>query len=389
MSPSTPRPIRILTVLTYYAPHWTGLTAIAVRVAEGLAARGHHVSVLAAHHDPALGRRELLNGVEVVRLPYVARLSRGVLMPSFPLAVRRMIREHEVVHIHTPLLEAPLVGVLSRFQHRPLLMTHQGDLVMPPGLADQTVEKVGTLLLDAAARLATVVSPLNDDYAAESRFLRRFADKLVPILPPVEIPEPPSGGAASLRADLGLDGKRLVGFAGRFVEEKGFDYLLRAVPELLAAVPDAHLVYAGEHRMAYENVQRRCEPLLDAYRDHVTFLGLLRDRRRLASFYAMCNVFALPSRTDSFAAVQVEAMLCGTPVVASDIPGARVAVGATGMGKLVAPRDPGALAAGLAEVLMDPARYTRPRAEIAAIFDPDVSVDRYERLIVDLATGTR
>lgn len=389
MSPSTPRPIRILTVLTYYAPHWTGLTAIAVRVAEGLAARGHHVSVLAAHHDPALARQELLNGVEVVRLPYAARLSRGVLMPSFPLAVRRMIREHDVVHIHTPLLEAPLVGVLSRLRHRPLLMTHQGDLVMPPGLADQTVEKVGTLLLDAAARLATVVSPLNDDYAAESRFLGRFVDKLVPILPPVEIPEPPNGGAASWRAELGLDGKRLVGFAGRFVEEKGFDYLLRAVPALLAAVPDAHLVYAGEHRMAYENFHRRCEPLLEAYRDHVTFLGLLRDRRQLASFYAMCDVFALPSRTDSFAAVQVEAMLCGTPVVASDIPGARVVVRATGMGKLVAPRDPGALAAGLAEVLLEPARYMRPRAEIAASFDPNVSLDRYERLIVDLATGTR
>ena len=389
MSPSTPRPIRILTVLTYYAPHWTGLTAIAVRIAEGLAARGHHVSVLTSRNDLALAPRELLNGVDVVRLPYVARLSRGLLMPSFPLAARRMIREHDVVHIHTPLLEAPLVGVLSRLRRRPLLMTHQGDLVMPPGVVDQTVEKVGTLLLDGAARLATVVSPLNDDYAAESRFLGRYADKLVPILPPVEFPEPPAGAAARWRAELGLDGKRLVGFAGRFVEEKGFDYLLRAVPALLAAVPDAHLVYAGEHQMAYEDFHRRCKPLLDAHEEHVTFVGLLRDRRQLASFYAMCDVFALPSRTDSFAAVQVEAMLCGTPVVASDIPGARVAVRSTGMGRLVTPRDPGALAAGLAEVLGDPARYTRPRDEIARAFDLHLSIDRYEKLIVDLATGSR
>lgn len=389
MRPSIPQPVRVLTVLTFYAPHWTGLTAIAVRIAEGLAARGHRVTVLTAHHDRALPRDESLNGVDVVRLPYAARLSRGVLMPSFPLAARRLIREHDVVHIHTPLLEAPLVGVLSRLGRRPLLMTHQGDLVMPNGLVDQTVEKVGTILLDAAGRLATVVSPLNDDYAAESRFLRRFAGKLVPILPPVEILEPKAGEAARLRAGLGLDGKRLVGFAGRFVEEKGFDYLLRAIPALLAAVPEAHLVYAGEHRMAYENFHRRCKPLLDAYGDHVTFLGLLRDREQLASFYAMCDVFALPSRTDSFAAVQVEAMLCGTPVVATDIPGGRVAVRATGMGRLVAPRDPQALAEGLAEVLVDPARYTRPREEIAAIFDPVASIDRYEELIVELARGER
>lgn len=389
MSPSTPRPIRLLTVLTFYAPHWTGLTAIAVLIAEGMAARGHHVSVLTAHHDRELARREARNGVDVVRLPYAARLSRGVLMPSFPLAARRMIREHDVIHIHTPLLEAPLVGALSRLYRRPMLMTHQGDLVMPPGLVDQAVEKVGTVLLGTAARLATVVSPLNDDYAAESRFLAPFADKLVPILPPVEIPEPEAGAAARWRTALGLDGKRLVGFAGRFVEEKGFDYLLRAVPALLAAVPDAHLVYAGEHQMAYEDFHRRCKPLLDAHGEHVTFLGLLRDREQLASFYAMCDVFALPSRTDSFAAVQVEAMLCGTPVVASDIPGARVAVRSTGMGRLVAPRNPAALAEGLAAVLMEPARYVRPRDEIAAVFDPTASIDRYEELILDLATGRR
>ena len=387
MSPSTQRPVRVLTVLTYYAPHWTGLTAIAVRVAEGLAAKGHRVTVLTAHHDRALARTEILNGVEIVRLPYVTRLSRGLLMPGFPVAARRMMSQHDVIHIHTPLLEAPLVGLLARLQRRPLLMTHQGDLVMPSGLVDQAVEKVGTLLLAAAGRLATVVSPLNDDYASGSRFLGRFSDKLVPILPPVEIPEPPKGAAARWRADLGLGGKRLVGFAGRFVEEKGFDYLLRAVPALLAAVPDAHLVYAGEHRMTYEDFHRRCKPLLDAYGRHVTFVGLLRDRQQLASFYAMSDVLALPSRTDSFAAVQVEAMLCGTPVVASDIPGARVAVQATGMGRLVRPRDPRALAAGLAEVLADPARYTRQRDEIAAIFDPAASIDRYEELIVDLARG--
>jgi glycosyltransferase involved in cell wall biosynthesis len=256
-------------------------------------------------------------------------------------------------------------------------------------LVDQAVEKVGTILLAAAARLATVVSPLNDDYAAESRFLGPFADKLVPILPPVEIPEPPAGAAARWRAELGLDGKRLVGFAGRFVEEKGFDYLLRAVPALLAAVPEAHLVYAGEHRMTYEDFYRRCKPLLDAHGDHVTFVGLLRDRQQLASFYAMCDVLALPSRTDSFAAVQVEAMLCGTPVVASDIAGARVAVRSTGMGRLVPPRDPHALAEGLAAVLVDPARYRRSRDEIAAIFDPAASIDRYEKLIADLARGRR
>jgi Glycosyl transferases group 1 len=107
---------------------------------------------------------------------------------------------------------------------------------------------------------------------------------------------------------------------------------------------------------------------------------LLRDRGRMASFYAMCDAFALPSRTDCLGLVQIEAMLCGTPVVTSDIPGAREPVRLTGMGRLVAACDPEALAAGLIAVLRDPARYRRGPQEIRARFPVEQTLDEYERL---------
>ncbi len=62
-------------------------------------------------------------------------------------------------------------------------------------------------------------------------------------------------------------------------------------------------------------------------------LGLIVERQELADFYAMCDVFALPSRTNCFPSVQIEAMMCGTPVVATNIPGAREVVRVTGMGR--------------------------------------------------------
>jgi glycosyltransferase involved in cell wall biosynthesis len=378
------RPVKVLTVLTYYEPHWTGLTAIAKRIAEGLAARGHEVTVLTTQHVPELALREVVEGVSVVRLRPVARLSRGWLAPSFPQIARKLIRAHDVVHFHTPLLEAPLVAALARLSRRPVLMTHQGDLVMPSGLVNQVVEKFGTALLRSAGRLSTVVSPLNGDYARESAFLRSFDGKLAPILPPVDIPTPTPGAAARWRAELGLEDRQVIGFAGRFVEEKGFDYLLRATPQLVESTPNAHLVYAGEHEMIYEDFYERCKPLVEANRDHLTFVGLIRDRQRLADFYAMCDVLALPSRTDSFAAVQVEAMLCGTPVVAVDISGARVPVQLTGMGTLVRPRDPDALAAGLHDVLAERSTYVRSRQDVQATFDPVKSIDAYELLITSL-----
>jgi glycosyltransferase involved in cell wall biosynthesis len=374
------RPIRVLTVLTFYHPHWTGLTAHATRIAEGLVERGHRVSVIAAQHSPELPLQETIKGVDVTRLPPVARLSRGWLTPSLPWQVQRLARRHDIVHFHTPLPEAPIVAAIGRWLHRPTVMTHQGDLVMPAGLSNQAMQKLGTGLLRVAGRLSTVVSPLNGDYARESAFLQAFDRKLVPILPPVEIPVPDKDEVDRWRSELGLDGRQLVGFAGRFVEEKGFDFLLRAIPELLETAPNAHLLYAGEHKVVYEQFYERCMPLLEANRRHVTFVGLIRDARTLANFYAMCDVFVLPSRTDCFASVQVEAMLCGTPVVAADIPGARVPVRTTGMGKLVEPRSPPALAAGIRDVLRDPQQSWRPRDEVQSHFDPAKSIDAYEEL---------
>lgn len=380
------RPIRVLTVLTFYYPHWTGLTAYAKRIAEGLAARGHEITVLTTQHSPELEPQELVSGVNVVRLRPIARLSRGWLTPSLPMTLRKLIRVHDVVQFHSPLLEAPLVAAMARLQRRPVVMTHQGDLVMPAGLRNQSIQKIGTLLLSAGARLATVVNPLNSDYASESSFLRPFASKSAPIYPPVEIPRPENGSVAEWRTRLDLQDRSLIGFAGRFVEEKGFDYLLRAVPEIVEGVPSAHLLYAGEHAIHYENFYERCRPLLHAHREHVTFMGLIRDSQQLANFYAMCDVLALPSRTDCFPSVQIEAMMCGTPVVAADIPGARVPVSLTGMGKLVRPRSAKALAAGLRDVLDDPSRYARTRGEVQAVFDPVRSIDQYEELLASLVT---
>src|SRR5512142_2258703 len=97
--------MKILVFLTYYHPHWTGLTAYAKRLAEGLAAGGHTVTVVASQHAPDLPLRETINGVHVVRLRPMGRLSRGVLMPAFPVVATRLIAQHDIVQIHTPMLE--------------------------------------------------------------------------------------------------------------------------------------------------------------------------------------------------------------------------------------------------------------------------------------------
>ncbi len=81
------------------------------------------------------------------------------------------------------------------------------------------------------------------------------------------------------------------------------------------------------------------------------------------------------------ALVQVEAMLAGTPVVATDIPGARVVVRETGYGLLCGPESPESLARSLTEAL-DRRDELRPdRDRVAGLFSPKQSIGRTERLL--------
>ena len=377
--------MRVLSILTYYHPHWTGLTAHARHLAEGLARRGHQVTVLTSRYARALAPVQERHGVRIVRLPVLGRVSRGVIMASFPRAAWQLIRAHDVVQFHTPILEAWLITTLARRAGKPALMTHHGDLVMPGRPFDRLVERTVTRMMARAARAAARISVYSRDYADHSAFLRPFRAKQVYIRPPIDIPRPDGEAVEAWRRELGLDGVATVGFAGRFVEEKGFDVLLRAVPLVRERLPDVRFLYAGETDIVYERFYDRWRHLVDRYRPHVTMLGLLRDRQRLAQFYAMHGVFALPSRTDALGAVQVEAMLCGTPVVASDIAGAREAVTATGMGRLVRPQDPAALADALIEVLRHRHRFVRSYEAVRAAFDPERSVAAYEALLEQLA----
>jgi glycosyltransferase involved in cell wall biosynthesis len=85
--------------------------------------------------------------------------------------------------------------------------------------------------------------------------------------------------------------------------------------------------------------------------------------------------------------VQIESMSCGTPVIASDLPGVRQAVKTTGMGKIVPPQDARALASALIEVLDRPNGFVKDPAEIKTRYSPDTIAAEYEevfrRLIED------
>jgi glycosyltransferase involved in cell wall biosynthesis/SAM-dependent methyltransferase len=385
MSDVDHRPLRIVIALQYYRPHRTGLTLHVQHLAEEMAARGHDVTVLCARHDRRLPKRSIENGVTVVRLWAPLRISRGMLMPAYPLELWRVLDGCDVVSVHTPMLETALVGVLAGWRGAGMTITHHGDLVLPPGRPARMIEMVVLSLHRIGARSAAASIAYSDDYLAHSRYLDPAAPGSRVIAPPVRIPLPDAAGAARLRATLVPDGGPLLLFAGRFVREKRPDLAILALAEVRRRHPHARLVFVGEHEIAYERTWHEQRDLVGRHVDALTFLGLVDDAQYLADLYAAADVLVLPSDTECFGLVQAEAMLCGTPVVMTDVPGGRVPVTATGMGRLATPGDSRSIADAVLDVLQDPDRFALDRGEVERRLGLDETMDRYEQAFRDAA----
>jgi glycosyltransferase involved in cell wall biosynthesis len=375
------RKLKILICLLYYFPHRTGLTIHVQRVAEELVRRGHHVTVLTARYRNDLPRDDVTmhEGVRIVRLWAPIRMSRGMIMPAYPWAAYRLMKEHDVVSIHTPMLETALVALLSKLTGKQLVITHHGDLVLPDGLVNKLIRETMYFMYRIAARQASRILAYSQDYADNSYYLKPVMDKVTPNYPPVHMPLPNPQRVEELRSEWSKDGGPIIGFAHRFVEEKRPDLAIRALEVVNKKYPNARLVFAGEHKIAYEKTWERQQPLVNRFREQLIFLGLLEDQQELADFYAACDVLALTSDTECFALAQVESMLCGTPVVATDIPGGRVPVQMTGMGKLAKMGDWQSIGEALVEVLDNFDQHRKPRSFIEQMFSFKQTVDTYEQ----------
>ncbi len=372
--------LKILISLLYYLPHRTGLSIHVQHVAEALAARGHEVTVLAARHDIRLPRDERINGVRIVRLwtPPI-HMSRGMIMPLFPFALYAFMRRYDLIFINTPMLETALVALIAGMTGKPVVATHHGDLVLPPGkVSNRVIERIMLTFFQYMAKRASGLIAYSQDYAENSYYLKPFLDKVTPNYPPIRMPPPDPERVCELRAQWSKDGGPIIGYGGRFVAEKRPDLLLRSLEVINRKYPNARVVFAGQYNIPYENTWQENQPLIQKYADQLIFLGMISSMEAMANFYAACDVFVLPSDTECFALVQVEAMLSGTPVIMTDTPGGRVPVTVTGMGKIVPRGDWKAIGQAVLDVLATPEKYRKSRAEIESIFNLDETIDRYE-----------
>ncbi|MEU4620045.1 glycosyltransferase family 4 protein [Actinoplanes sp. NPDC023801] len=367
----------VTVVLNYYAPYVSGLTETARIVAEGLAKRGWRVAVVTTQHEADLPRQEVLEGVHVFRAPVMFRIGRGPVSPGFLPLVRRIAARSRSLHLHLPMLEsAPITWLAPAI---PIVSTHHIDLWLKPTLINRLQIRGVNLSVRNAIRNSTHVVVNSEDQARHSLLWPEVAAGAWSAVPAPCLD--PRGGAPAFRDGPGHH----VGFMGRIVPDKGIEYLIQAFQRV--AEPHDRLLLAGEYDAVAGGSNIEELRRLAAGDDRIVFLGLL-DRAGTSDFYASIDTFALTSVAESFGIVQAEAMICGVPVVGSNLPGGRVPVLQTGFGRLTEPRDVDGIAAALVELRDFPAEEKRRLAEVAhRLYSADGCIDGYENIFRSLLNG--
>lgn len=349
--------MRVLIVLTYYAPYVSGVTEFARMVAEHLA-QEHEVVVLATQHDPELPKEEVIKGVRVVRSEVLARLHKGMISTRFIADFRKLARESDVVNLHLPMLEAGLLACLC--DRRKLVVTYQCDMAVTGGLVDWLAIMAARTSARLALKRAERVFVTTLDYARTSRLASSVGDRLMEVRAPLKRPTHQIENGGSQTFKVSREEPR-IGFVGRFVEEKGLPVLLEAFAKLRTEYPKAKLVLVGQREgVAGGGVMDRIQANIEQLGESVELRGKVSEAE-LWRIYESLDILALPSvnRYEAFGMVQIEAMMTGSLVVASDLPGVRTIARTTQAGTIAVTGDAGSLHAALLEAIRMREQLTR------------------------------
>ncbi len=372
--------MRILQLGKFY-PIRGGVEKVMRDLTEGISGRGIDCDMLCAmlpgeEIDPAdrplllqeAGLRALLRlnrHGRICCVLAVTKLAGTMISPAMVRWLRRHRQDYDLIHVHHPDPMAALALYLSGYTGRVVLHWH-ADIVSQKALL-WLFRPLQRWLL---RRTETVVCT-TPAYLEASEDLRPARHKGVSVPIGIHPLHPDPEAVTGLRARYA--GKKIVLSIGRLVPYKGYTYLVQA----LAWLPEEyHLVIGGTGPLMDSLKQ---EASAAGLADRVDFLGYVPDAE-MAAWFGACDVFVLPSvmKTEAFGIVQIEAMSCGCPVIATRIPGSGVSwVNADGVSGLnVPPRDPQALAQAIRRVCDDPSVRAGFGAGARARFDANFTMDQ-------------
>lgn len=301
--------MRILQLGKFFPIHG-GVEKVMYDLAQGLSQRNIHCDMLMASADGYTEPIVLNSYCTIYKTKGVYKLLATYISPQMIAMLRKIQHRYDIIHIHHPDPMAALALFLSGYKGKVVLHWHSD--ILKQRIALKLYKAIQEWLIKRAD-LILCTTPLY----AKTEHLNKGKHK-VQILPIGVNPLTPNPKLVE-EIQNQYFGKKIVYSLGRLVGYKGFEYLIDAAKYL----PDDYVVLIGGRGPLRAELSERIKA--NKVEEKVYLLGLIPDEM-LSSYYGAAKLFCLSSveRTEAFAIVQVEAMTCGKPVVATNIPGSGV-----------------------------------------------------------------
>ncbi len=339
--------MKILQLGKFY-PIIGGVEKVMYDIVEGMSKRVDICCDMLCASKNRHGKIIKLNRAKVICTPTWIKAFATMISPGMIIRLRQIKNDYDIIQIHHPDPMAALALWLSGYKGKVILHWHSDILKQRIAL------RLYKPLQDWLIRRADAIVGTTPKYLEFSPFLQGKCLKKICI--PIGI-DAIFYDAAKVKAlrDRYKE-KKLIFSLGRLVEYKGYKYLVDAAKYL----PNDYLILIGGNGPLKESLENLIAQ--NALQEKVLLLGRIQDED-LPTYYATCDVYVMSSvwKTEAFGIVQIEAMSCGKPVIATKIPGSGVDwVNENGVSGInVDPMDGKAIADAVMHILSDEERYEK------------------------------
>lgn len=315
----------------------------------GLSAQGIDCDMMCAALDRHKNEVRINEHGRVLTFPTIWKVAGTMIAPSIISELRKICNDYDIIHVHHP---DPMVGLALRISgFKGMVVLHWHSDIVKQKVALALYKPIQNWLL----RRADVVVGTTPIYLKDSPHLKsvQHKTKCLPIgIKPID--DVTEDVITEIRNRY--KGKRIVFSLGRLVPYKGFDYLIEAGQY----IGDDCVILIGGTGPLRKELEERIKKL--GLAGKVELLGHVSDKE-LPVYYHACDIYCMSSiqKTEAFGIVQIEAMSCGKPLIATNIPESGVSwVNKHGVsGVNVAPMEPKALAGAIHHILNDKETYKR------------------------------
>ena len=300
--------MKILQLGKFY-PIRGGVEKVIYDIMSGLSSQGIECDMMCALSKGSSQVMTINSHARLIGCHTIKKVAATMISPAMIFSLRKMCREYDIIHVHHPDPMACLALFLSGYKGK--VIPHWHSDIEKQKMLLKLYRPLQTWLL----KRADLILGTTPVYTAESPFLTKVQHK-VQCLPIGIDPLPFCDKQTEARKLLDkYTGKKIIFSLGRLVTYKGYRYLVEAARYL----GDDYMILIGGEGPLKKELLTEIETLGVAGK--VQLLGRISDED-LPTYYRACKLFCLSSiqKTEAFAIVQIEAMSCGKPVVATEIP---------------------------------------------------------------------